>query len=109
LPKTWDEVITQFEIYSNSRYEKNARGLLELASRIKDHPDFKTMIPGVSLINLTLQHPNKKTLIYVWCEHPNQLYKVYLYDEKGSYDKVTVEDEAIIPTLLEYVSRVSRM
>jgi hypothetical protein len=107
MSKTWDEVISFLNVnFNGSRYETNAHGLVPVAEQLKHHPVLNNLKPGISLINLTLSVPKVAAKIYVWCEKPASEYVVYIYDETGSHDEISVATDKLIDVLSEYAKKL---
>lgn len=104
----WDEVIEEYEqVYLNSRYAEHAKRILELIPSIRGDDSFKSVLPGISLGNLTLGIEGKETRIYVWFEETDQQYRVYFLDVGGQVTQMTtVQENKLLSTLREYIAEV---
>jgi hypothetical protein len=103
----WDKVISSYEeIYLKTKYATQAKAMLELIPKIREHPSFNKVFPGTSHAALFLEVPEKKTKIQVWCDSPG-VFTVYLYNTiVGVHEEVAVNDTQVIPTLEQYLERI---
>ncbi|MCL4249037.1 MAG: hypothetical protein KJ065_12900 [Anaerolineae bacterium] len=105
----WDEIIARYqEVYLNSRFAENAKGILKLIPRIVADPAFADVVPRTSLTALQLEIPGKKTRILVWSENDGSEYSISLQDN-STYDEqwTRVSDDQIVSVLREHIQRIS--
>mgnify|MGYP000322795586 CR=1 FL=1 len=105
----WDDVIKGYKnIYLHSRYEENAKAMLDLIPHLRKQFDGEDIIPGTSHGTLFLVKATKKTQIYIFYKG-NNLYEIALYipkqDEAVESVEVTFSD--LITRLKEYIENTS--
>ncbi len=103
----WDKIIARYqEVYLHSRYEENARGILNLIPSIKDNPAFVDVIPTTSLTALCLEFPGKKTNILIWYESGE--YSISVQGNSAREEKWTkINDKNIIFALQKHIQEIS--
>jgi hypothetical protein len=103
----WDKIVARYqEIYLHSRYEENARGILNLIPLMKDNPAFADVIPTTSLTALCLEFPSKKTNILIWYESGEYSISVQ-GDSTLEQEWIKIGDENIIPVLQQHIQEIS--
>jgi hypothetical protein len=103
----WDEIVTRYEeVYLHSRYEENAKGILNLLPRIKDDQIFVDVVLTTSLTALCLGVPGKKARALIWYE--NGVYSVSVQGDSSNEEKWTeVSDENIVSVLQQHIREIS--
>jgi hypothetical protein len=105
---TWNKIESRLRDYLDlgSSYGENIRGLLNLIPIIKNDPVIQRSTPGVSLVNLIIRIPEKIPVIYIWCERPDLIYTIYIYDENGSRDYISINKDEVLKTLILYINKI---